>query len=81
MVAKIKRTRALTWNVGLLRFLFGTLAFAKGPSEPEFGVLRVWSAKDGETHHVAGPGEVIVAFVDALFDTQNFMLAVRNGFW
>ena len=40
-----------------------TTADAKNGSEPEFGVLRVWSAQNGETCHVAGPGDIIVVEV------------------
>jgi len=61
-MAKRRFTSAL--GAAVLGFIFSSAAAdAKGLSEPEFGVLRVWSAKNGETAHVAGPGDIIVVEV------------------
>ena len=36
-----------------------SIAPAKPPAEPAFGVLRVWHADEGQNVHLAGPGDVI----------------------
>jgi len=47
----------------LLLHCGASTAAAAKPSEPAFGVLRVWNANKGQTYHTAGPDDVIVVEV------------------